>query len=656
MAENFGSDIELLEKLDSGGMAEVFRAKLVGTGGFEKVVAVKRILPHFANQPAFRSKFQSEMNLVAKLQHPNLVQVFQNGERGEFLYLVMEFVNGKNVGHFIEVATNSSFRIPVPAACHICLEVAKGLEYAHNYCDELTGEHQRIVHRDINPANIMLSYTGEVKIVDFGIAKVAGQTQATRVGDLKGTIPYCSPEQIEGLPLDRRTDIFSMGIVLYELLTQRRLFAAEGTFEIMRQVRDCQIPDLVNLRPDISPELAAVVYKALAKNREDRYQTCEELIRDLGYFRNKHYPNSTDADFGRFVATIFADEIQKELVVRRSGAVKTSGRPVTEETIQVSLDDFQKYEKVRSTQGIPSNLKTGALLFRSDRLTLFLLTALVACVTVLATIYTKNDRVAPTVSVPAAVKPVRQVGLDPNRSQASYDSEQSIKQLPGLVSWFSADNLTKLSGDHLNNWPDQIYGEIEMKQGLVKSRPEFGTDSNGFHFVAFDGRDDFMMADDMSAALRSAKAFSLVVVAAVDSDRSQALFSVHKTDRKGDVLRFGFNTNGRIRCKTDVVIASYQDSGSGIVPEKELALYVMNVQRSSAAVYLNGQNIYEWTITKPIAYSDIAAISLGQEWDGTVASDFFSGRVYEVLVFSRDLLNVEQVQLENFMLNKYAIK
>jgi len=327
MASDKLDDLILLEKLAAGGMAEVYRAIQQGYGGFEKVVAVKRILPHFASDEEFKNMFVMEAQLSGHLQHPNVVQVFSNGESEGYLYLVMEFVDGKNLRQLLARADKQKVRIPIESACYIIAEAAKGLDYAHSYIDEKTGIGMEIVHRDMSPQNIMLSYDGGVKIVDFGIAKAAARSEHTRAGVLKGKFGYMSPEQAHGMPIDRRSDIFALGIIFFELLTQRRLFSHDDDMRTLQLIRECNVPRPSKYNPSISPALDRIVLKALAKNRSDRYATAGELYSELQRFMNQKYHQFLPTDFAKFLKTkIFQEDILNERKKREVAAAEAPAR------------------------------------------------------------------------------------------------------------------------------------------------------------------------------------------------------------------------------------------------------------------------------------------------------------------------------------------
>ena len=306
--EAFGKYV-LLEKLATGGMAEVFLARGSGAGGIGKFFAIKRILPQFADSPEFIEMFKDEAKIAINLSHSNIVSIHEFGvERGQF-FLVMDYVEGRNLRQVLNKMKKSSVDFTTEQIVYMIKEVAAGLDHAHRCIDGGTGKPLNITHRDMSPQNVMLSFEGETKIVDFGIAKAESQIENTRAGTLKGKFGYMSPEQAEGQPVDLRTDIFSLGIVLWELLANDRLFVANNEINTLRKIRDCQIPSLRKINPNLHTELERIVQKALARDRNLRYQTGAALQRDLNRFLNRQYPDFSSADFSVFIKSLFADEI-----------------------------------------------------------------------------------------------------------------------------------------------------------------------------------------------------------------------------------------------------------------------------------------------------------------------------------------------------------
>ncbi len=294
-----------------GGMAEVFRAKIMGAFGFEKVVALKRILPEFIDTPAFQSMFLSEAKVMSSLVHPNIVQVIDFFKDNKDVYLVMEYIFGRNLRQILKRQKEKNTLLPIPVALHVVLEVARGLAYAHE--KQEGDEPLKIVHRDINPQNIMMTFGGEIKIVDFGIAKFQTKAEKTATGILKGKFGYMSPEQVEGLSLDERSDVFSLGVVLYELLTGKKLFQADSEIQFVKMMETFKAPHTGLVRPEVVTELEEVLNKAIVKERPRRYQQAKIFAQDLHRILNTHYEGCRSEDCAALLLKSFKDEYTQEI-------------------------------------------------------------------------------------------------------------------------------------------------------------------------------------------------------------------------------------------------------------------------------------------------------------------------------------------------------
>jgi eukaryotic-like serine/threonine-protein kinase len=271
---------KVLEKIASGGMAEVFRAESAGLEGFKKTVAIKRVLPHLSEKKQFIGMFLDEARVSAQLSHSNCVQVFDIGVGDNTYFIVMEYVDGADLKGVIEHRRKSSTPFPVEEACLICVRICEGLSYAHELTDN-SGESLHIVHRDMSPPNVLITRFGEVKIVDFGLAKANSQLEKSEPGIIKGKFSYLSPEAAQGLPVDAKTDIFAVGIILWELLAGRRLFMGETDLETVRMVQQARVPPIRQFNPKVSVELERVMMRALAGDPAARYQTARDFGRDL---------------------------------------------------------------------------------------------------------------------------------------------------------------------------------------------------------------------------------------------------------------------------------------------------------------------------------------------------------------------------------------
>lgn len=271
---------ELQEKIGAGGMAEVFRAKMPGVAGFEKTVVIKRILPHLSHDKAIDGMFVAEAKIAARVQHRNVVQVFDLGEVAGELYMAMEHIAGTDLSALLRSSVKRKIQLPIWFSLHLISEVLSGLAAAHDLRNE-QGVRLNVVHRDVSPSNIFLSYQGDIKLGDFGVAISDDRTALTRAGELKGKVAYMAPEQLYHQPLDERADVFAAGIVLWECLTQRRLFGGRPEIEMMNAIcRDSRpLPSKIN--PGVPPELDAVVIAALRPDREQRTPSAAELQRQL---------------------------------------------------------------------------------------------------------------------------------------------------------------------------------------------------------------------------------------------------------------------------------------------------------------------------------------------------------------------------------------
>jgi serine/threonine-protein kinase len=271
----------LLERrLAVGGMAEVFLAKQSGPQGFEKVCVVKRMLPHLTEEEAFVAMFLDEARLAARLTHPNIAQIFDFGQVEDSYYLAMEYVAGSNLHRVIDDHARRHAQMPVGAVVKATALACAGLDFAHNATDE-SGVPLNIIHRDISPHNIMLSKNGDVKLIDFGIAKATVGRNATKAGTLKGKYAYMSPEQIRGQPLDRRTDIYAMGLVLWELLAGRAAVQGDSESALMSAAAHREFPPIQQVRPDVPPKVSEIIDRALAINVSERFSTAAELGDEL---------------------------------------------------------------------------------------------------------------------------------------------------------------------------------------------------------------------------------------------------------------------------------------------------------------------------------------------------------------------------------------
>ncbi|HTL34117.1 MAG TPA: serine/threonine-protein kinase [Kofleriaceae bacterium] len=300
---------EILKKLAMGGMAEIYLARVRGTAGFEKLVVIKRILPTVADDPNFVRMFLDEARLAATLHHPNIADVYEVGEHEGAPFFAMEFVHGQDVRSIRQAAKATKERVPLAIALAIVHGAASALDYAHDR-NGPDGQSLNLVHRDVSASNVLVSYEGAIKLIDFGIARATSRSHQTQVGTLKGKIPYMSPEQCRGFPLDRRSDLFSLGVVMYELTVGRRPFQGENDFAIMDQiVHQGAPPPSTLITRGYPPELEAIVLKLLARKPEERYQTAEEMLHDLDPFLQQHRLWVSPKPLSRYMRQLFANQV-----------------------------------------------------------------------------------------------------------------------------------------------------------------------------------------------------------------------------------------------------------------------------------------------------------------------------------------------------------
>jgi serine/threonine protein kinase len=340
----------ITERLDHGGMAEVFRGVAESMEGFKKSVAIKRILPNLTKNQKFVSMFLDEARLSLFLQHANIVQVFDISRTPDNAYfLVMEFVDGCNLKSLIERQKAKNKRIEVAHTIYMMMECCKALTYAHSLEHPETNEPLGIVHRDISPPNILLSKNGEIKLVDFGLAKANSAVESTDPGVVKGKFSYLSPEAASGLEVDHRADVFAVGIILWELFTGRRLFYGDTDYQTVELVRQARVPSIAALNSEIEPELEQVVRKALARDPEERYQNANDLGDALAQYLFSRRMKVTARDI-----SILVKDTQVDMMRKRSAEPKES---LIDALI---FDEMKKMTSLVEDDGSPSNGAEGS--------------------------------------------------------------------------------------------------------------------------------------------------------------------------------------------------------------------------------------------------------------------------------------------------------
>jgi serine/threonine protein kinase len=308
--QRFGKYL-ILDHLVDGGMAKICRARYLGEQA-NKMVAVKMVQPQFSNDEAFVRMFQDDLNITFGMLHPNIMQVYDYGKTNGQLYTAMEYIHGANLKQYLDRLKEKKVVFPVEISCYIISQVCLGLHYAHTFTDKLSGKPFNIVHRDISPHNIMLTYDGAVKVIDFGIAKANTNSEATQAGTIKGKLTYLAPEYLDGLELDARYDEFAVGITLWELLCSRKLFQANNDLAVLKQIQACKIIPPSQINPSVPKELDAIVMKALSKDRNHRYENLDQMNRALVKFLYSTYPEFNASDLKTFADDLFKKEISED--------------------------------------------------------------------------------------------------------------------------------------------------------------------------------------------------------------------------------------------------------------------------------------------------------------------------------------------------------
>jgi serine/threonine protein kinase len=300
----------VVDEIGVGGMASVHLARMDGPGGFQKWVAIKRIHPHLVEDDQFVDMFLDEARIAAGINHANVAQVFDLGKDDNTYWIAMEYLHGEPLREIMRRVEDHGQRVPTELAARMCADAADGLHAAHELRGK-KGELLGLVHRDVTPHNLFVTYDGYTKVVDFGIAKVADRLSQTKAGTLKGKLAYMSPEQVRGAEVDRTTDIFALGVVLWELTTNQRLFRMETDLDTLEKVQACIVPAPSTIVPNFPQELESVILKALAKRKQDRFQTAREFSRALQGFLMRQGAMVGPEEVSQYVRAVFGDRIQK---------------------------------------------------------------------------------------------------------------------------------------------------------------------------------------------------------------------------------------------------------------------------------------------------------------------------------------------------------
>lgn len=306
----------LIDKMAVGGMAEVFNAIFFGIHGFEMPLVIKRILPHLSENQRFVDMFVVEAKIYVALQHQNIVQIYDFHKFQDQYFIALEFVEGRDLKSLLNRCLEQKRPLPTPIALFLAHQICHGLEYAHTRTDN-RNENLGLVHRDLSPANILISYTGEVKIADFGIAKAKMHAEITNSGVLKGKYRYMSPEQAQGNNIDHRSDVFAVGILLYEMLTGKKLFDAEDDHLLLEQVKSAQITEPRKHNASISPRLNKIICRTLHKSPHSRFQSAKDLQEALAEELLPHTVSSMSRELTQVMDSLFAEDKIKDRARRK---------------------------------------------------------------------------------------------------------------------------------------------------------------------------------------------------------------------------------------------------------------------------------------------------------------------------------------------------
>ena len=395
---------EVLQRLAAGGMAEIFLARMIGVLGFDKLVVIKRILPHLAQRNDFIQMFLDEARIATTLNHANIVQTHEVGVHGKSYFMVMEYLAGDDVRSIVRriASSTNGGRLPIEHALNIAVAVSAGLHYAHEKKDR-DGKPLAIVHRDVTPQNVIVTYDGAVKLLDFGIAKASNRINETRSGSFKGKVPYMSPEQCRGEPLDRRSDIFSLGILLHELTLCRRLFRGETDFQILKQIAEGPIVKPRDIDPTYDARLSAIVMKALERDPARRFQTARELQERLEELAHDMRLRLSPLALADYMQALFADKVGAWQEAREEGDVAKLERHFA--TVMAEREASEECELPPSDVQLSSLPAEPARRSRSLPLLTLLLVAAIA--------FAAWQRMATTATATTATQPVASVIVPP---------------------------------------------------------------------------------------------------------------------------------------------------------------------------------------------------------------------------------------------------
>ena len=420
----------LMDRIAVGGMAELYRAMMMGAEGFEKLIAIKKLLSHLTGQENLVNAFVEEAKLAALLQHQNIVQIYDFGSMDGDYFIAMEHLFGKDLRLIVDKSEEKGRPLSLEYVLYVASRVCEGLDYAHHLKD-LEGNPLHIIHRDISPPNIFITYDGEVKIVDFGIAKAASQNTETVEGVIKGKVSYMSPEQAGGETIDQRSDIFSTGILLYEMLTGKRMFEGEP-LQILPKVREAEFEPLDEVVKDLPPELYDILHRALAKDPDKRYQSGGDMLSDLEECMHGNAFRPTARGLAQYMKALFEEEIAAE-----EGTLRETAQIQTVDESEAALGTIalkKKREKtdLLKTKALPGSVRRGKAKYKAIAVFALVVIGVVFALQFREEAVSPPDKMAsgsskePSVQEPVE-KSSKTVVLDPDPAQSTPVINQKLE-------------------------------------------------------------------------------------------------------------------------------------------------------------------------------------------------------------------------------------
>jgi serine/threonine protein kinase len=351
----------LLDRISVGGMAEVWRGKTRGLTGSEELVAIKRILPGIAEDKEFVSMFIDEAKITVQLTHPNIGQVLELGQINGSYFIAMEYIPAKDLRAIFDHCRRLGEPAPVALTCYVVSLMCDALDHAHRKKDG-QGRAMNIIHRDVSPQNILITFDGDVKVIDFGIAKAAGRASRTQAGILKGKFAYMSPEQVYQSNLDQRSDVFSIGTCFHELLTGERLFASDSDFAILEKVRKADVPPPSKINPRVPLEVDKISLRALAREAADRYAFASEIADDLRRYLSSLKEPFGQAELAAYMASQFGEELEAERTrLKQYAEIKLDERVAERSSNSFAIRPGRRSPRTTSTLGLSLTSPSGPI-------------------------------------------------------------------------------------------------------------------------------------------------------------------------------------------------------------------------------------------------------------------------------------------------------